>query len=159
MSYIVDRSYCTLVLLMTLWNYNHYEWVTNNYTSSRGEICRRQCKFFASGVNVFIFTHFLVFLSTKLLKFNENKGVKFLAWKSGGVKCLTNLMSDKLYMLHIILVIKVCRKVHCLGRAIQPRRAASTQLAPSVTLRVPPHEVLCPLRIFSFFQFQTEAFD
>ena len=78
---------------MTLWNYNHYEWVTNNYTSSRGEICRRQCKFFASSVNVFILTHFLVFLSTKLLKFNENKGVKFLAWNSGSIIFLTNPMS------------------------------------------------------------------
>ena len=51
---------------------------------SRGEIChcrhcRRQCKFFASSVNVSIFTHFLVFLSPKLLKFSKSKGVKFLA--------------------------------------------------------------------------------
>ena len=46
---------------------------------TRGEICRRQCKFFASGVNVFILTHFLVFLSPNLLKLVENKGVKFLA--------------------------------------------------------------------------------
>ena len=36
-------------------------------------------KFFASGVN-------FVFLSLKLLKFSEIKGVKSLAWKSGGVK-------------------------------------------------------------------------
>ena len=50
----------------------------------RGEICqcrrcRRQCKIFASSVNVSIFTNFLVFLSPKLLKFGKNKGVKLLA--------------------------------------------------------------------------------
>ena len=64
-------------------------------------------------------------------------------------------------MLHVILVIKVCRKVHCLGRANQPRRVASTQLAPSVTLRLPPREVLCLclLRLFSFFNFKLRPFD
>ena len=41
--------------------------------------CRRQCKFFASGVNFFIFTHFFVFLSPKLLKLVEICGVKVLA--------------------------------------------------------------------------------
>ena len=55
--------------------------------------CRRQCKIFASGVNFSIFTHFFVFLSLKLLKLGEIDGVKFLAWKSGGVKFLTNSMS------------------------------------------------------------------
>ena len=65
----------------------------------RGEIfpcrhCRRQCNIFASRVNVSIFTHFCVFLSLKLLKLIEIDGVKFLAWKSGGVKFWTNLMSD-----------------------------------------------------------------
>ena len=50
----------------------------------RGEICpsrqrRQQCKIFASGVNFFIFTHFFVFLSLKLLKLGEIGGVKFLA--------------------------------------------------------------------------------
>ena len=67
--------------------------------TNRGEICqcrhcRRQRKIFASGVNFSIFTHFFVFLSPKLLKFGEIKGVKFLARKSSGVKFLTNLMSD-----------------------------------------------------------------
>ena len=56
--------------------------------------CRRQCKIFASGVNFSIFTHFFVFLSLKLLKLGEIDGVKFLAWKSGGVKFLTNFMSE-----------------------------------------------------------------
>ena len=42
--------------------------------TNRGEIC----KFFASGVNFSIFTYFFVFLSPKLLKFGEIKGVKFL---------------------------------------------------------------------------------
>ena len=36
-------------------------------------------KFVASGVNFSIFTHFLVFLSPKLLKIGEIKGDKFLA--------------------------------------------------------------------------------
>ena len=68
-------------------------------TGYRGGICqcrqcRRQCKIFASGVNFSIFTHFFVFLSLKLLKLGEIDGVKFLAWKSGGVKFLTNSMSD-----------------------------------------------------------------
>ena len=55
-----------------------------NIKSSRGEIChcrhcRRQCKFFASGVNVSIFTHFLCFFLLKLLKLGEIDGVTFLA--------------------------------------------------------------------------------
>ena len=55
--------------------------------------CRRQCKIFASGVNFSIFTHFLCFFLLKLLKLGEIVGVKFLAWKSGGVKFWTNSMS------------------------------------------------------------------
>ena len=39
--------------------------------------CRRQCKIFASGVNFSIFTHFLCFVSLKLLKLGEIDGVKF----------------------------------------------------------------------------------
>ena len=50
-------------------------------------------KFFARGVNFSKNTHFFVFLSLKMLKFNEIKGVKSLIWKSGGVRFLTNLMS------------------------------------------------------------------
>ena len=51
---------------------------------SRGEIgpCRprrRQCKFFASGVNFSIFTFFLCFFLLKLLKLGEIDGVNFLA--------------------------------------------------------------------------------
>ena len=69
------------------------------YTGLKGEIChchhcRRQCKILASGVNFSIFTHAFVLLSPKLLKFGKIKGVKVLAWKSGGVKFWTNLMSD-----------------------------------------------------------------
>ena len=56
--------------------------------------CRRQCKIFASCVNFSIFTHFLCFFLLKLLKLGEIDGVKFLAWKSDGVKFLTNPMSD-----------------------------------------------------------------
>ena len=56
--------------------------------------CQRQCKIFASGVNFSIFTHFLCFFLLKLLKLGEIDGVKFLAWKSGGVKFWTNSMSD-----------------------------------------------------------------
>ena len=55
--------------------------------------CRRQCKFFASGVNFSIFTHLLCFFLLKLLKLGEIDGVKFLAWKSDGVNFLTNSMS------------------------------------------------------------------
>ena len=39
--------------------------------------------FFASGVNFSIFTYLFVFLSPKVLKFGEIKGVKFLARKFG----------------------------------------------------------------------------
>ena len=39
--------------------------------------CRRQCKIFSSGVNFFIFTHFLCFFPIKLLKLGEIDGVKF----------------------------------------------------------------------------------
>ena len=72
-------------------------------TKCRGGICpcrqcQRQCKIFASGVNFPIFTHFLCFFLLKLLRLGEIDGVKFLAWKSGGVKFLTNSMSD-----HIIV--------------------------------------------------------
>ena len=55
--------------------------------------CRRQCKIFASGVNFSIFTHGLCFFPLKLLKLGEIDGVKFLAWKSGGVNFWTNSMS------------------------------------------------------------------
>ena len=66
--------------------------------SIRGGVCpsrqsRRECKIFASGVNFSIFTHFLCFFLLKLLKLGEIDGVKFLAWKSGGVKFWTNSMS------------------------------------------------------------------
>ena len=50
-------------------------------------------KFVASGVNFSIFTHFLCFFLLKLLKLGEIDGVKFLTWKSGGVKFWTNFMS------------------------------------------------------------------
>ena len=56
--------------------------------------CRQQCKIFASGVNFSLFTHFLCFFPLKLLKLGEIDGVKFLAWKSGGVNFWTNSMSD-----------------------------------------------------------------
>ena len=67
-------------------------------TKCRGGICpcrqcQRQCKIFASGVNFPIFTHFLCFFLLKLLRLGEIDGVKFLAWKSGGVKFWTNSMS------------------------------------------------------------------
>ena len=44
-------------------------------------------------MNFSIFTHFLCFFLLKLLKLGEIDGVKFLAWKSGGVKFWTNSMS------------------------------------------------------------------
>ena len=69
--------------------------------------CRRQCKIFASGVNFSIFTHFLCFFLLKLLKLGEIDGVNFLAWKSGGVKFLTNSMSvtDTIYLYQCIAVL------------------------------------------------------
>ena len=51
-------------------------------------------KFVASGVNFSIFTNFLCFFLLKLLKLGEIDGVKFLTWKSGGVKFWTNFMSE-----------------------------------------------------------------
>ena len=51
-------------------------------------------KFVASGVNFSIFTNFLCCFLLKLLKLGEIGGVKFLTWKSGGVKFWTNSMSD-----------------------------------------------------------------
>ena len=79
-------------------------WLSSSYSllefvrtpsQARGGIChcRRQCKIFASGVHFSIFTHFLCFFLLKLLKLGEIDGVKFLAWKSGGVKFWTNSMS------------------------------------------------------------------
>ena len=53
----------------------------------------RSVKFVASGVNFSIFTNFLCFFLLKLLKLGEIGGVKFLTWKSGGVKFWTNSMS------------------------------------------------------------------
>ena len=99
------------------WNYTgetvpkqfQHSWVTLlkvftipwHWPRSRGGICpcrhcRRQCKIFASGVNFSIFTHFLCFFLLKLLKVGEIDGVKFLAWKSWGVKFWTNSMSAKI---------------------------------------------------------------
>ena len=56
---------------------------SQTYPTPRGGIChcrhcRRQCKFFVSGVNFSIFTHFFEFLSLKLLKLGKIDGVKFL---------------------------------------------------------------------------------
>ena len=50
----------------------------------RGGICascqsRRECKIFASGVNFYIFTHFLCFFLLKLSKLGEIDSVNFLA--------------------------------------------------------------------------------
>ena len=72
-----------LIFILILSNQHHHP--------LRGEICHypncwRQCNIFANGVNFSIFTQFFVFLSPKLLKFGKSKGVKFMAWKSGGVK-------------------------------------------------------------------------
>jgi len=53
-------------------------------------------KFVASGVNFSIFTNFLCFFLLKLLKLGEIGGVKFLTWKSGGVKFWTNSMSEEM---------------------------------------------------------------
>ena len=47
------------------------------------------------------FLHFCVFLSLKLLKLGEIGGVEVLAWKFGGVKFWTNLMSGQL-MKHLL---------------------------------------------------------
>ena len=55
-------------------------------------------KFVASGVNFSIFTNFLCFFLLKLLKLGEIGGVKFLTWKSGGVKFWTNSMSGNMRM-------------------------------------------------------------
>ena len=90
----------------------------------RGEIChcchcRRQCKFFASGVNCSIFTHFIVFFLTKLLKLGEIGGEKFLTWKSGGVKFWTNSMSASLNIqCHCIRFTFISYKIrsHMLGK-------------------------------------------
>ena len=67
------------------------KWTRHHPLHSRQS--RRECKIFASGVNFSIFTHFLCFFLLKLLRLGEIDGVKFLAWKSGGVKFWTNSMS------------------------------------------------------------------
>ena len=81
------------VLYSPLWKYHIAIWYFH-----RGEICqcrhcRRQCKIFAVCAIFSIFTNLFVFLSPKVLKFGEIKGVKFLARKFGGLIFLTNLMS------------------------------------------------------------------
>ena len=63
---------------------------------------------FASGVNFSIFIHFLCFFLLKLLKLGEIDGVKFLAWKSGGVKFLTNFMSGCLLCIMWICIFAKC---------------------------------------------------
>ena len=68
------------------WTYPEVEFV--HPVSPGGSV-----KFVASGVNFSIFTNFLCFFLLKLLKLSENGGVKFLTWKSGGVKFWTNSMS------------------------------------------------------------------
>ena len=64
---------------------------TNPNTRHRGEIChcrhcRRQCKIFCQWCKFLQKRSCFVFLSLKLLKFSEIKGVKSLAWKSGCVQ-------------------------------------------------------------------------
>ena len=97
--------------------------------------CRRQCKIFASVVNFSIFTHFFVLLSPKLLKFGEIKGVKFLAWKSGSIKFLTNLMSDKVWQTRPPL--RCRRRSHrwrgCACRWWAPSRARKCSTGSSVS--------------------------
>ena len=66
-------------------------------------------KFVASGVNFSIFTNFLCFFLLKLLKLGEIGGVKFLTWKSGGVKFWTNFMS--VHAFTKITVFKSCHKL------------------------------------------------
>ena len=63
-------------------------------------------KFVASGVNFSIFTNFLCFFLLKLLKLGEIGGVKFLTWKSGGVKFWTNFMSGFI-VLHNVHTYKI----------------------------------------------------
>ena len=43
--------------------------------------CRRQCKIFASGVNFFIFTHFLCFFPTKTVEIRWNWRCKIFSLK------------------------------------------------------------------------------
>ena len=50
-------------------------------------------KYFCQRRKFLHFHSFFVFLSLKMLKLGEVDGVKFSAWKSGGVKFWTNLMS------------------------------------------------------------------
>ena len=82
-TFCIVYCYCPLKLIKCNWSCSEVRFVS-------GRHCRWQCKIFGSGVN---FTHFFVFLSPKLLRFCEIKGVNLLASKSGGVKVLTNLMS------------------------------------------------------------------
>ncbi len=106
LSFLVRRSFVCSFVVPLWWHPNKspyfsiYTGIEAQYhlIPSRGGICpcrhcRRQCKIFASGVNFSIFTHFLCFFLLKLLKLGEIDGVKFLAWKSGGVKFWTNSMS------------------------------------------------------------------
>ena len=94
-----NQSAPSIYIMIVLCYFSLDQWEIRIHLLCRVEICqcrqcRRQCKIFASGVNFSIFTHFFVFLSLKLLKLGEIDGVKFLAWKSDGVKFLTNFMSD-----------------------------------------------------------------
>ena len=68
---------------------------TNRTASDQSEVrfVPAVTKFFDSGVNFSIFTIFLCFFLLKLLKLGGIGGVKFLTWKSGGVKFWTNLIS------------------------------------------------------------------
>ena len=61
-------------------------WYIHDNTQSK-------CKIFASGVNFYIFAHFFMFLSPKLLTLGEIDGVKVLGWNFGGANFLTNSMS------------------------------------------------------------------
>ena len=99
--------------------------------------CRRQCKIFASGVNFSIFTHFLCFFLLKLLKLGEIGGVKFLAWKSRGVKILDKFHvciwpTQKVKQLYYRGCLSCCSPTSCQATWLQRwlQRQASAACSP-----------------------------
>ena len=83
-----------------------------------------------------------MFLSLKLLKFSEIKGVKSLARKSGGVKFLTNIMSA--------LLMKKVTKI-LLGLLLTPILEAKTVMiiVNLVKERMSYSKLLCYISVFS----------
>jgi len=129
--------------------------------------CRRQCKILVSGVNFSIFTHFFCVFITKTV---EIDGVNVLAWKSGGVKFLTNSMSGppasvdapKNLIMHQCKSTQVKVKMHCgVNHALNRLNLYNAFSKPSIfqNAHCTPSAMLCFYNCSPICILLTQSFD